>query len=239
MISLGFYSFGRGGTGKTTLAVASTVLASLAGWRTLLVDIGDANNSSATRLLQSLEPPFTGDVLSGAASWQDAVAEARLKGGSMDASFYIIPSNGKLPAQPGFEPVFEMLSELRQMNAIDLVVFDLPSDPLGVFVPLVSKLDFAAVVATPEYSSVKVVTSNRLPAFTLPVLNKYRPELRHYYSSLRQFFGTCFAVSYDKNLEDLAPSNIGRKLAALHRETHSQLVSMLNAVLSRAEVATA
>ncbi|WP_460025312.1 nucleotide-binding protein [Infirmifilum sp. SLHALR2] len=55
MISLGFYSFGRGGTGKTTLAVASTVLASLAGWRVLLVDIGDANNSSAKRLSQSLK----------------------------------------------------------------------------------------------------------------------------------------------------------------------------------------
>jgi len=239
MISLGFYSFGRGGTGKTTLAVASTVLASLAGWRTLLVDIGDANNSSATRLLSSLEPPFTGDVLSGAASWQDAVAEAKLRVGNLDASFYIIPSNGKLPSQPGFEPLFEMLQELRSMGAVDLVVFDLPSDPLNIFVPLVSRLDFAAVVATPEYSSVKVVTSNRLPAFTLPILNKYRPELRHYLSSLRQFFGTCFAVSYDKNLEDLAPSNVGRKLAALHRETQAQLVSMLNAVFSRAEVATA
>jgi len=239
MISLGFYSFGRGGTGKTTLAVASTVLASLAGWRVLLVDIGDANNSSATRLLQSLEPPFTGDVLSGVASWQDAVAEARFKVGSMDATFYIIPSNGKLPSQPSFEPLLAMLEELRSMNAVDLVIFDLPSDPLGIFVPLVSKLDFAAVVSIPEYSSVKVVTSNRLPAFTIPVLNKYKPELRHYYSSLRQFFGACFPVQYDKGLEDLAPSNVGRKLASLHRETHSQLVSMLNAVLSRAEVATA
>jgi len=232
VLATGYYSFGRGGTGKTTLAIASTVLASLAEWRVLLVDVGDPNNSSAMRLLSTLEPPFTGDVLARVCDWGDAVVEVRLDLKDGEARFYMMPSSGHLPQNPDLSAFYRMLEELEGMDAVDLVIFDLPTDPLGTFLPLLSKLDRVAVVAVPEYATVRAVLSRRLPAYVIPVLNKYRPEARPYLAALQSFFGSCYPVGYDEALEDLNPSNIKEKLSSLSSDTRRQLVRLVNGILA-------
>jgi len=94
----------KGGVGKTTTAVNVAACIAEAGYRTLLVDIDpQANATVALGLAKDLEPSIY-EVLSGAASAEDAIRPCDVAGlDVLPASPNLAGANMELPRLPGSE----------------------------------------------------------------------------------------------------------------------------------------
>ncbi|RLE90589.1 MAG: hypothetical protein DRN04_14720, partial [Thermoprotei archaeon] len=109
-VIVAFTSGSKGGTGKSTLSVLTTILLSavLDGKKILLIDFGEHGNSTRM-ILKHPEPPFLTDFLKGNIK---AIGRYRLKIGRIESKFFMIPNLGKIQKLSNIEIMLKKISRI-------------------------------------------------------------------------------------------------------------------------------
>ncbi len=181
-VIVAFTSGSKGGTGKSTLSVLTTILLSavLDGKKILLIDFGEHGNSTRM-ILKHPEPPFLTDFLKGNIK---AIGRYRLKIGRIESKFFMIPNLGKIQKLSNIEIMLKKISRI-----FDYIICDLPAYQNSLYDCVIDLSDMVILVTLPNLVSIEAIKRAYTgKAKRVVVLNKYFKSAFQFKIELEKYF---------------------------------------------------
>lgn len=181
-VIVAFTSGSKGGTGKSTLSVLTTILLSavLDGKKILLIDFGEHGNSTRM-ILKHPEPPFLTDFLKGNIK---AIGRYRLKIGRIESKFFMIPNLGKIQKLSNIEIMLKKISRI-----FDYIICDLPAYQNSLYDCVIDLSDMVVLVTLPNLVSIEAIKRAYTgKAKRVVVLNKYFKSAFQFKIELEKYF---------------------------------------------------
>ncbi|WP_448187859.1 GumC family protein [Azospirillum sp. sgz301742] len=188
------------GEGKTTSAVALGRVASLCGFRTLIID-GDLRRHSIGRLLKLKSEPGLMEILNGEAAFDEAVQADPVSGAHVLPAGHFKPSKQSALNVPAVQALFAGLEPHYDLIVIDTSPILAVSDP-QYFLDVADTRLFVVQWGSTSQAVVKTalkqlensgesidaiilskVDMNQQAAYGVAQYGNYKSKLRHYYSS--------------------------------------------------------
>ncbi len=231
-----FTSLSKGGTGKSTLAVITTLSLGLAEKRTLLVDLGEEGSSSRI-VMRNPSPPYLRNVLEGTYSLIDSIGLYSLsvifKRKSLKSEFYMIPNIGSLPIlNSNLSYLLVELAKLREY--LDIIILDYPAFQDDVFARSVNMTDKIVLVLEPNSAkSIISLARKNLKGDIIPVLNKYIKASTfscNAYDAIVSVYDECIVVPFDPALALINYRTLPYVLGNIRKDTQDSLINLISRI---------
>ncbi|RLE57136.1 MAG: hypothetical protein DRJ40_02120 [Thermoprotei archaeon] len=201
-LAVAFYSGSRGGTGKTTLSLLTSLLISAIEVpkrpSVLFIDLGYEVNSATYILFSRIVPPTYVDLVK---ADEVDLCEYRINLNGKESRLYFVSCSDVLVTDDILLKLRHVLPVLKK--EFDLVVLDFPSSVSKYHHELATSCDVVVLVSDCSELTVKYVTKLPIPGdrYVVAVLNKYRKEFLDLKLKLGEVFPVVYTVSFESSLE--------------------------------------
>lgn len=205
--TIAYLSGSKGGTGKTTLSMLTSILLRSKGKKVLVVDLGESGNIT-TLIAGSVEPPFFVDYLQDNETyWGDVIVETKY-------GIYLAPAPPRLESKY----ILEIFSKAKNVGKkfgnfvnvalehVDYIIIDFPAFPTLHYSDFIDSgtIDISCLIINPDplsFSAAKKAYTGK--SFVIPILNKYHPVSKFWLDAVREYFGNAYVVPFDASLSFL------------------------------------